>query len=592
MKRLLTTLSLSVAIALSSCSSEAEPQGLEFIFDGVHDTPMEGATITKYNDPAFLIESGYNGMTPHWHVQCGLTYDSFEKGIIPEGSAEREWILNKQKEVRQLLKEAKDKGIKVYPFIDICVLPTIIIEKYQDEIVRSDHSGVGVLHGKMAPDINKPLTQKLIRAQISEIFETYPELDGLVTRVGETYLFDTPYHSGGSPVGVSGEQGRVDGHIELLKMFRDEICVNRDKMLFYRTWDFMFLHTRKDIFERVTSQIEPHKNLCFSIKYSEGDFHRLTRFNPTIGVGDHGYIIEFQCQPEYYGKGAHPVNVFSGMLNGFTEYEQNMKGEHPYRSVSDLKKDPKFRGLWSWSRGGGWRGPFLENELWCDVNAQAMTTWARDTTLTESEVLHRSLARMGVKSGSVEPFIEMIHKADDGVVKGQCSLIDVGEYYFKTNWARDQYVGGEGDLSQFMNYIVDNNKGEQMLAEKDEAVEIWREIEALSRQIEMNSAEDEEFVRISASYGRIKYELFREIFRIYYYAKLEQKRGVKESEKMRAAIANYDALWSDWQTLVDSSPQSATIYEPNAFKLGDMVTGVTGNENTGVAASVDKYRSW
>ncbi|MFI3304857.1 MAG: hypothetical protein SNF68_09030 [Rikenellaceae bacterium] len=590
MKRFLSIIVMTCM--LSACTNQQPKNSLQFILDGVHHNPGEAKTVSKYNDPEFLHSVGYNGITPHWHVQCALTYDSFEEGIIPEGSAEREWILAKQEEIRKELRRAKEAGLKVYPFTDMLVLPTIILEKYSEQIVKDDHSSGGsVLHGRMSPDIQKEMTQRLVEAQIREIFETFPELDGIVSRVGETYLFDTPYHSGSSPVGTSGDESRIARHAELLKLFRREICEKYDKQLFYRTWDFGFLHTRTDVFTKVMSQVEPHDNLCISIKYTKGDFHRLTQFNPTIGLGDHGYIVEVQGQPEYYGKGAHPVYIFGGMLNGFIEYEQNMSDE-PYKSLLDLKKDPKFRGLWTWSRGGGWRGPYITNEMWCDVNAISTAVWAQDTTLNESQVLHRSLAIMGVEESSIEPFISILHKADEGVVKGQCSLIDFTEYNFTVYWARDQYISGEQSLSNYLKYIVNNDKGAEMMAEKEQAVVLWREIEQLSKSIRMQDAKDEEYLRVSSTYGRIKYELMREIFSIYYYGKLNEIKGVQMKNEMRAAIAAYDALWVEWRDFVAAHPDSATIYEPNAFKLGSISEGVSGNPKMGVAASVDKYRNW
>ncbi|MFI3305157.1 MAG: hypothetical protein R3Y68_01430 [Rikenellaceae bacterium] len=589
MKKLLNL--LAPLLLLCSCAEQEPQNSLKFILDGVHHTPAEPLTVSQYNDPEYLREMGFNGFTPHWHIQCAITYDSFEKGIIPDGSAEREWILAKQAEIRKELKEAKEAGLKVYPFVDMLVMPTIIMEKYESEVVRDNHKNTNALHGRMSPDINKPMTKRLVEAQIREIFETFPELDGLVTRVGETYLFDTPYHSGSSPVGTTGEESRIAGHVELLKLFREVICEKYDRQLFYRTWDFGFLHTRKDIYTKVMDQVEAHENLAISIKYTQGDFHRLTRFNPTIGLSHHNYIIEVQGQPEYYGKGAHPVYIFGGLLNGFVEYEQNM-GDEEYKSLGDLRKDPKFQGVWTWSRGGGWRGPYITNEIWCDVNTISPAVWAQDTTLNERQVLERSLSLMGVKEGSIDDFISILHKADEGVVKGQCTLIDITKYTFKTNWARDHFITGEGGMSAYMNYIVKNDKGDEMMAEKAEAVELWREIEALSKGIEMSCEEDELFVRTSSTYGRIKYELFREIFSIFYYGKLYDVKGDKEVEKMREAIAKYDELWAEWHNLVDTHPESASIYYPDAFKMESLEVGVVGYHKGGVGATVDKYRKW
>lgn len=73
---------------------------------------------------------------------------------------------------------------------------------------------------------------------------------------------------------------------------------------------FWFFCTEPDVYLKITDQIEPHPDLLFSIKYTRGDFHRLTEFNPTLGIGRHPYIIEYQGQPEYYGKGGSPCLCF------------------------------------------------------------------------------------------------------------------------------------------------------------------------------------------------------------------------------------------------------------------------------------------
>lgn len=49
-------------------------------------------------------------------------------------------------------------------------------------------------------DISKPYTQLCIRELMKEMFETFPQLDGLVIRTGETYLHDAPYYVGNHPV--------------------------------------------------------------------------------------------------------------------------------------------------------------------------------------------------------------------------------------------------------------------------------------------------------------------------------------------------------------------------------------------------------
>lgn len=574
---------------LVGCTPSGNKRGndLEYILDMVHNNPGEPTTDSKYNNPNFIKGIGYNGMVPQWHVQCGLTFDSFEKNIVPEGSKDREWILEKQSFIRKKLKEAKRAGISVYPFMDMLVLPTVILQKYAGEMVRDDEaaSGFNAIHGRLVPDINCPMTEKLIRVQIKELFEAFPEIDGITIRFGETYLFDTPYHAGGSPVRTGGDNG-VNGHIKLINILREEVCEKYNKKLFYRTWDFGFFHTNASVYKKITDQVEPHENLNFSIKYTSGDFHRLTRFNQTLGAGNHNYIIEFQCQPEYYGKGSHPVYVFRGMLDGFPESKELMKfGET--KSVSELKGDPKFKGLWTWSRGGGWRGPYITNELWCDVNAYAAIIWAQDTTQTEVQVLERSLPRIGVKKESVYSFIDFLHKVEDAVLIGQCTSIDVSKSKFNVWWTRDQYFQGEKHFKEYINYIIKNNLEKEMLNEKSKAVELWKEIEETSKKIRMNNPNDESYLCISSTYGRIKYEIVSEIFKICLYGK-KAEDGSLDKEALRSAILRYDYLWKEFNALKKNNPECATLYEPNGFQID--VNGVSSDVENGIGETVNKYR--
>ncbi len=562
---------------------------LTYILDMVFNNPGEAPTVTKYKDPVFLKETGYNGMVPAWHIQCAITYDTFDKGIIPEGSKEREWILNKQKEIKKKLKKAEDAGMPVYAFTDVLVLPTLILEKYKDQLVKQteNSSGFNAIHGKLVPDINRPLTQKLIRIQIDELFKTFPELDGLVIRFGETYLFDTPYHSGGNPVPGQGKES-IEGHVKMINILRDEVCVKRDKKLFYRTWDFgNFFHTNPEVYNAITDRIEPHKNLAFSIKYTKGDFHRLTPFNPTLGIGKHNYIVEYQCQPEYYGKGAHADYLFNGMLNGFEEYSQIMKpGEKT--SIKNLTDDPKFIGLWTWSRGGGWQGPYIKNELWCDLNAFTAVDWANNTSLSENDVIKMAAKKIGVMPRSVDDFIKLAHLSPKGVVRGHCSLIDITKANFNVWWMRDHFMSDMSVLNPFFDYAIKYNKVEDVINEKKDAVDIWREIELLSAKIKMKDPEDEKYLIVSATYGRIKYEIIEKAFTVVLLGYLGDKTGKYDKPRIRQALKQYDKLWSDWKKLKEDNPSCATIYYPYAFSIDSK--GVSGDIEHGLITRINKYR--
>lgn len=562
---------------------------LSYILDMVHDNPGEPATNSKYTDPDFLQECGFTGMIPQWYIQCGITYDSFEKNVIPDGSEERDWILKKQKNIREKLKEAVEADIAVYPFTDVFVIPTLLMDKYRSEIIGDNHK----------PDIHKLLTQKLIRIQIREIFQTFPELQGIVIRFGETYLQNTPYHSGNNPnqENVKGPDGiitdtlGIQGHIKLLNILREEVCVKLNKKVFYRTWDFGWLHTNRERYLKITDAIEPHPNLIFSIKYSNGDFHRMTPFNQTLGYGKHPYIVEFQGQPEYVGKGAFPVYMFGGMLRG---YEEN-SNDSP-KGMEDLKNDPHFVGLWTWSRGGGWRGPYIKNELFCDINTRAAVLWAMDRSLSEDEVLNATLRILGVESKSIKDFKRILKLAERGVLRGHYTKLDNSG--LNVWWTRDQFISDASSLDEMMERTVrgvDGLNKKKVLGEKMKGVAIWKKIEKISKNIRMKNPIDEEYVRVGASYGRILHEIYAELFHIYVYLKEYELRGelsidfALEKEKLRCHIAHYDVLWKEFKELETTYPTvCASLYEPNGFSQNGIL--VSGNKQHGANASVDKAR--
>jgi hypothetical protein len=91
--------------------------------DMVYNNLGQAPRVSKFNNPDFVKDMGYKGMTPHWYVQCGITYDKLEEGIVPKGSEERQWIEKNAIELTKKIKEAKKAGVKLYPFTDFLVVP-------------------------------------------------------------------------------------------------------------------------------------------------------------------------------------------------------------------------------------------------------------------------------------------------------------------------------------------------------------------------------------------------------------------------------------------------------------------------------------
>ena len=141
----------------------------------------------------------------------------------------------------------------------------------------------------------------------------------------------------------------------------------------------------------------------------------------------------------------------------------------------------------------------------------------------------------------------------------------------------------------FFNYVIKNNLVDEVLAEKQEAVEIWKKMEKLAGKIRMEDVENQNYLEVSTSYGRIKYEIIEKAFVVMLLGYQGDMNGNYDKERIGKAIECYDALWVEWEQLKNNSPSCATIYYPDAFSIDEK--GVSGDKTNGLGNSIDKYRN-
>ncbi len=125
-----------------------------------------------------------------------------------------------------------------------------------------------------------------------------------------------------------------------------------------------------------------------------------------------------------------------------------------------------------------------------------------------------------------------------------------------------------------------------MLEEKCSSVEIWKRMEKLSQEISTGSEKLRNHIRVSTTYGRIKYEIIYNAWIVMLKGYEGDETGYYMHNIMQTAIENYDRLWEEFEALRRNEPQCATIYIPYSF---------VNNEDTkyadqGMKTSVDRYR--
>lgn len=522
------TLLLGV-ITSGFADSEAERR-FPLLFNMVHHNPGEPQFVTHYDEPGYLKQLGYNGQIPKLSPQCGLTYDKAYPGLIAEPSEERMWIERNAHSIRLDIEYARRLEMPLYPFTDVLVVPKSLWERYGEEMK---------VDGKLS--IRSKRTQEVLRAQIEELFCRYPDLPGFTLRFGETYLHDTPFHRGTKPVDSPEE------HTILINLLRDEVCVKRNKTLIYRTWDFGKLHTQLIWYTKATDPVEPHPKLFFSIKHVNSDFIRAWPFNTTLGKGKHQQIVEVSVnQAGLYGRCSHPYYIGKGIIEGWREMKEPM-------GLRDLLANEKIKGVWLWCWGDGWVGPYISNELWNDINEYVLRKWVMDPEKPEEFYFNAyATETLGLQDQQLMDFRKLVMLATDATYLGQQSVIcPVSDW-----WCRDHYLTAVNVSRQ-----VEIDKVDECIAEKRNAVEKWKEAERLAIGITLKDPRDTDFMRVSTTYGRIKYQVIEQLWRIQLLLAEERiKKQPLDKEAARTAVTAYEKAYEEWRKLKIGNPCCPTLY--------------------------------
>ncbi|MFR9619666.1 MAG: hypothetical protein SNH63_00430 [Rikenellaceae bacterium] len=526
MNRKLLVLAILVASAISVVGkSRSADFELPLVLDMVHHNPGEPLYESAYTNPETIKSMGYNGKVYFLFESpmLAINWRSVDKDILPKGSADREWVDAKAAQIRAMQAECDKAGLTTLAQSDLVLFPKRLVEKYN----LADRMG----------DARDPEVERLIRAQIAEMFDQFPLLDGLVTRIGETYLHDAPFHVGA----IKDKSNAETTIIPLLEILRDEICVKRGKLLIFRTW--VSFDSDMDRYMKVSNSVEPHENLIISIKHCEGDFHRSNPFSKVIGAGRHRQIIEVQCAREYEGKGAYPHYVANGVIEGFEEH-QTMP-ESAINSIREfaLTKPELYAGVWTWTRGGGWGGPYIKDELWCDLNAWVVAQWASDPTQREEDIFNRYVVeRMMLKGDDVAKFRRLALLSADAVVRGKNTIqSDIARW-----WTRDEGISWPSFSSK--------EGADRAVAQKLESLEMWREIIELAKEIGWHDEQTRTHVIGSCYYGYHLYEIYRVVVTM----SVACERG--DWAQVAELIDQYDVAWREYDALPSQYSQLATLY--------------------------------
>lgn len=538
----------------------------------VHPTPAEPPVVSAFHDPDYLARTGYRGQILALPVQAAVTWDEFDPRIFPDGSAPRRWVESRTVQFRDEFRRVKATALLCLAKADFIVLPRELVRLHLANTVSTAKPGRSEIKGEFTPDIHDPRIRGIVRFMIDEIFGRFPELDGLVVRVGETYLHDLPHHTGGDPIARG-----VESHVEMINLLREAVCVKHGRRLVYRTW-LSGIDADAAMYEEVSARVEPHPGLWFGIKHCAGDFHRTHPFSPPLGRGRHPQLVEIQCAREYEGKGAYPNYIAGGVIDGFEE-DANLMPPGAMRSLRELAETGRLAGIWTWSRGGGWGGPYIANEFWCALNAHVLAKWAGDPSRADGELIRSFAGASGFNADDQRRIEAICRKASAAVVRGLASVHGGVD----TWWTRDEFLGGVEDPSSPMAGAVArvraDGRVDEIIAERGEAVRLWQEIGKLAGEITSGEEATRSFVRTSCAYGRILYEIVAAGWTL-----LLRDDG---SEQVRAALRRYDAAWEEYRQLAATRSDCPTLYRDTYCRY---VRDVGMVDAPGLGASVARLR--
>lgn len=536
---------------------------MEFIMDMVHDNPGEIRTKTIFRKPETLTRFGYNTQV-FKHLNTIATFSELGEDFFPSKES-KEWLSCMTQTVVNEIQDAKKEGLMAMSHIDLFVLPKALVERYKDKICDID--------GRIS--IYKEKTKELHRIMFDELFSKY-SVDGIIVRVGETYLFDTPYHTGNGAVKYGDKEEEKDTFVELINFLVEEICNKHGKYLIFRTWDCFAdrFHADLEYYLDVTNRITPCDKLIFSIKHTALDFWRRVKFNPCLGQGNHRQVVEVQCQREYEGKGAYPSYIMDGVINGFSEIKNKI-------GLKALRNNPLICGVYTWSRGGGWFGPYIKNEFWCELNAYVISQYAKNPDLDEKVIFDTYIKkRLGTDMEGADKFYMLCKKASDALLHGR--YIEVydktlnEEYMPCCNWMRDDRIGGLRHLEKVFDYLEENGLTDEALSEKEQSVSEWAEVKKIFESIQVSDDDLKEFISNSIEYGKRLFEVVNIAFKIF--------ASYRKGRICSDLIEEYDEAWKNY-IKVEELQQASSSYS-DTYSYGETDVG------QGMRETVDMYRKF
>lgn len=324
--------------------------------------------------------------------------------------------------------------------------------------------------------------RQFLMRQIHTLFSTFPEIRGVIVRIGECDARDVK--------GQFKSELLLRTSRQVNAMLKDLLPIfdHYGRQLILRTWTVGSYQVGDFIWHRGTTarvlQGIDSPNFILSMKYGESDFFRYLPLNQNFFRFKVKKIIELQARREYEGCGEYPS--FIGW-----DYEQY---------AQQLAEADNMVGICVWCQTGGWvpfrRLSFLEpSALWNELNSYVTLKIFQNSWSVE-----RSVEAFADELGCTNPqgLLELL-RLDDEVIK---ELLYIKEFASQKLFFRRVRIPPL--LSVFWNNIFINHSvrkvlrffvedGEQTVATGYDALKKIERMKALAMDLRL-PAEDIQFM--------------------------------------------------------------------------------------------------
>lgn len=361
--------------------------------DMIHDEPGQTPYATRYREPAHLAALGADGVVT-WRLQELATWSAI--GPLPADTIAA--ITAEQDRVRTRLADIAAAGLEPWLCGDLFVLPKAILDADPAAYAPGRRPIIDSLHPHRPAATLCPGREPLwtaTEAALDEVLLAFPEAPGIVIRIGEQYTHDAPWLVGADPLACRCSQcSHLDGSARRQRILQtlEALAIRHDRLVLLRTWDLEEAgwHADPALQADILTAWQGDPRLMVASKHGHTDHWRYQPWNPAIALPGPGRVVELQCQREYEFKGLLPD--WLGQIWQTGQPEVDPPGTAGLRDGAP----PDWRGLLTWTRGGGWGGPQPPSELWVDLNVVTAAALHADPAVDLGSVLEGWLAAQGL----------------------------------------------------------------------------------------------------------------------------------------------------------------------------------------------------